>query len=385
MTSSKKKAIDSVKPKVLLKDILFNRAKVEQIASEIGRVYPSFKAREFVREVVSKFADLELKARISWIAECLKKYLPSDYIKAVKILIRALPEPNDSELSDGDFGDFIYAPYADFVANNGCTKKYLKVSLQALYEITQRFSVESAIRNFINAFPKETLKELLIWSKDSHYHVRRLSSEGTRPKLPWAQKIAISVAEPLMILDKLFSDKTRFVTRSVANHINDISKIDPEFAISTLIKWRKSGKQKENEMDYIIRHALRTLIKVGNPEAMKLLGFDHAPRVSVSKFFVEEKVKMNTAVEFSFSITSKVDTAVIVDYIIYFQNKVGKLGSKKVFKLKKLSLVKNKTEAITKRHMFRKNMTTRTLYPGKHEIELQINGKVFAKSTFFLK
>ena len=171
--------------KVLLKDLLFNKEKVEKIASAIQYTHRPFKKDDFVREVLARFPELELKARISWIAECLKKYLPNDYKRAADILIKALPAPNNPELSDDDFGDFIYAPYAEYVAKNGCTEEHLQFSLNALYKLTQRFSVEDAIRYFINAFPKETLKELLSWTKDSHYHVRRLCSEGTRPKLPW--------------------------------------------------------------------------------------------------------------------------------------------------------------------------------------------------------
>ena len=370
--------------KILLKDILFNKPKVLQIASEIRRVYPSFKTKAFVDDVVLKFLDLELKARISWIVECLKKYLPSDYKRAVDILVKALPAPNNPELSDDDFGDFIYAPYAEYVARNGCTKKYLQLSLNTLYEMTQRFSVEDAIRYFLNAFPSKTIKGLSKWSKDEHYHVRRLCSEGTRPKLPWSQKINIPITAPLPILDNLFSDKTRFVTRSVANHINDISKIDPDLAIDTLTKWRKSGKQKPQEMEYIVRHSLRTLVKQGNSEAMRMLGVSHEPRVSVANFKVPKMVKMNTALEFSFDIKADEDADIIADYIIYFQNKLGKLNSKKVFKLKRVSLAKGKSTVLIKRHMLREHMTTRKLFRGKHELGIQINGKSFGKKTFLI-
>lgn len=371
--------------KILLKDIFFNKPKIAQIASEIQRVYPSFKKNEFVRDVVVKFPELELKARISWITECLKKYLPSDYQRTVGILIKALPAPNNPKLSDDDFGDFIYAPYAEYVAKNGCDKEHLEFSLRAFREMTTRFSSEDAIRYFLNAFPAETLKELLSWTKDSHYHVRRLCSEGTRPKLPWSQKINIPITAPLPILNNLFSDKTRFVTRSVANHLNDISKIDPDLVIDTLTKWRKTGKQTPQEMEYIVRHALRTLVKQGNLKAMNMLGFSHTPQVSISKFIVPKQVKMNTALEFSFAIQSEEDTSVLIDYILYFQNKTGKLNSKKVFKLTKFALAKNKSVVISKRHMLREHMTTRTLYSGKHEIEIQINGKPLARKSFLLK
>lgn len=370
--------------KVLLKNLLFNKAKVEQVAAEVYRTYPSFKKDEFVHAVLQKFPELELKARITWMAQCLKQYLPSEYRQAVHIILSSLPMPNDPNLTDDDFGDFIYAPYAEYVAKYGCNEKDLRFSLKALYELTMRFSAEDAIRYFINAFPKQTLKELLTWSEDSHYHVRRLCSEGTRPKLPWSQKVTIPITAPFFILDNLFSDPARFVTRSVANHINDISKINPNLAIDTLTKWKLSGKQKPKEMNYMIRHALRTLIKDGNSEALKLLGVPHEPNVSVSQFNVPAEVKMNTALEFSFTIQAHEATEIIADYIIYFQNKLGKLNSKKVFKIKECSLSKNETSTLTKRHLLREHMTTRKLFRGKHELEIQINGKSYLKKQFFI-
>jgi 3-methyladenine DNA glycosylase AlkC len=374
-----------MKKKVLLKDILFNQTKITQLANEIHRVHRSFRKSDFVRSVVKKFPQLELKARITWIAECLQQFLVDDYKSAIEILMRALPPPNDPQLLDNDFGDFIYAPFAEFVAKFGCNKAHLKISLAALYEITQRFSAEDAIRYFLNAFPQETLKELKSWSKDSHYHVRRLCSEGTRPKLPWSQKINIPATAALPLLDNLFSDKTRYVTRSVANHINDISKTDPNLALATLIKWEKSGKQREGEMDYIIRHALRTLVKQGNPKALKLLGYSANSDVQVAKFRVPKRVKMNSVLEFSFEIRAQTPAKIIVDYTLYFRNKNGEMKNKKVFKLTKLELRSPTPVLITKRHMLREQMTTRTLYRGKHEVEIQVNGKKLLKGSFLLE
>ena len=367
-----------------LKDHLFNKIRIEQLVGEIHRVYPSFQKNEFVLKVVAKFPELELKARITWIAECLKKYLPGDYREAVSVILRALPSPNDPELSDDDFGDFIYAPFGEFIARYGCTKENVSISLDALYELTMRFSAEDAIRYFINAFPAESMKKLLVWSKDSHYHVRRLSSEGTRPKLPWSQKINIPVTAPIPILDNLFSDPTRYVVRSVANHVNDISKVDPELVIEKLIEWKRSGKQSAKEMDYIIRHSLRTLIKTGNPKAMKLLGVSHKVDVKLSNFKLPAKVKMNTALEFSFTIQSQEKASIIVDYILFFQNKSGKLNNKKVFKLKKFSVDKGESVTLAKRHMLKEQMTTRKLFRGKHEIEIQVNGKSLGKKSFVI-
>ncbi len=368
--------------KLLLKDQLFNRQKVSLLSDELHEAFPLFQKIKFVLEIVEKFPELELKARIAWMTKCLKKYLPNEYREAVAIILKALPKPNNPNLSDDDFGDFIYAPYADFVAQYGCTKENLAFSLKALREMTTRFSAEDAIRYFINAFPKETMKELQIWSKDAHYHVRRLCSEGTRPKLPWSQKINIPITDPLPILENLFSDRTRFVTRSVANHINDISKIEPDVAIDKLAKWKKSEKQKPEEMEYIIRHSLRTLVKQGNPRALNLLGIHHKPKVQISRFKVPAKVVINTNLEFSFLIKAEEDTTIVADYILYFRNKSGKSNSKKVFKLKKFPLNEGRSLTLSKKHLLRQFMTTRTIYPGKHQIAIQINGNVLVKKSF---
>ena len=370
--------------KFLLKDHLFNPTKVSQIAGEIFTVYPKFDKKNFIADVIQKFPELELKARISWIMQCLKKYLPNDYRRTTNILLRALPPQNDPQLSDDDFGDFIYAPYAEYVAKNGCTENELEFSLKALREITMRFSAEDAIRYFINAFPKKTLKVLLLWTNDDHYHVRRLSSEGTRPKLPWSQKINIPVGTPIPLLENLFWDQTRFVARSVANHINDISKIDPDLAIDTLSRWKKSGKQLPKEMDYIVRHALRSLTKSGYPKALKLLGVSREVDICVQNLWVPTKVKMNTALELSLTIYANENANIIADYILHFQNKLGELNRRRVFKLKKFLLTKGESIVLTKRHVLREHMTTRKLFRGRHELEIQINGKSFGKKAFWI-
>lgn len=371
--------------KFSLKDHLLNNQEVQRIALEIDAVYSNFDMNNFVHDTMQKFPELELKERINWIAQNLKKYLPQDYRKAANVLIDALPPINDPNKTDNDFGDFIYAPYADFVAQYGCTKKDLYFSLRALKEITQRFSAEDAIRYFINAFPQETMDELLKWTEDTHYHVRRLASEGTRPKLPWAHKISIQPEDALPILDKLYFDRTRYVTRSVANHINDISKTNPELVLKTLEKWQKSDKQAPKEMEYIIIHSLRSLIKQGYGPAFEFLGYKKKPNITVDKVALKSKnVKMNTPLEFTLTITAQEEEKLIIDYIIHYQNKNAQMKSKKVFKLKKLTLKKGQTIEIRKSHMMKEKMTTKTLYPGEHLLQIQINGSIVAEKLFVL-
>lgn len=372
--------------KFSLKDFLFNKEKVTKIAEEIYDVYPEFEKNKFIDLTLREFPKLELKQRIIHISNNLRKFLPDNYPTALSILLQALPKENDNTKTDNDFGDFIYAPYADFVAKFGRSEKYLDISLDALREITMRFSAEDAIRYFINDFPDKTFVKLLLWSHDPHYHVRRLASEGTRPKLPWAQKISTPISKTLLILENLYSDNTRFVTRSVANHVNDISKIDPDLAISILTKWQNSKRQNDEEMDYILKHSLRTLIKTGNTDAFHILNFSPDANIQIREF----ELKNNSYVmddNLEFSITLKADRTehVLIDYIIHFQNKKREMKSKKVFKLKILLLEKHKVYKITKKHKLKEIMTTRRLYPGTHKLDIQINGKIRGEKLFVLE
>ncbi len=372
------------KEKFSLKDHLFNEAKVQKITKEIAQVHSSFKKSAFVKETVQAFPNLGLKERIFHIREMLRKYLPEDYKDAIKVLLSSLPEELDPTKEDDDFGDFIYAPYGDFVATYGKDAKNLKISLQALHEITRRFSCEDAIRSFINNHQEETLKTLEKWTKDKNYHVRRLVSEGTRPKLPWSRKIGMSIEKAIPLLDELFYDTTRYVTRSVANHMNDIAKLDPKLVLTTLKRWKASKKQSDSEMNFIIKHSLRTLVKEGNVEAFSLLGFTQSATITLKNCTALEKAKVGDVLTFSFMLESDRDTEAMIDYVMLFQNKSGKQDSKKVFKLKKLTLTKGEKVEVAKRHPLRAEMTTRTLYKGKHTVIIQVNSKKLHEFSFDL-
>ncbi len=366
-----------------LKDQLFNREKVEWLSHQVAAAAPDFPRAEFCEKVLKAFPQLELKERITHITECLAADLPEDYPKALRIVLRSLPSELDPGKRDDDFGDFIIAPLGHFVATRGCDSRHLEKSLKALQEITKRFSAEDPIRYFINGFPGETMTFLGKCADDKNYHVRRLASEGTRPKLPWCQKIGIDYREPVPILDRLFADETRYVTRSVANHLNDISKLDPSLVIQTLQRWKKSGQQNEKEMAFIIRHSTRTLVKQGNIEALALMGFGEVPDITIKDCAVQTpRVKIGDALEFSIEIESHRDQNLLIDYRMQFAGD-GKPGGQKVFKLKQAEVAAGKVLKIRKRHPMRL-MTTRTLYAGEHRITIQVNGQDFDTLSFEL-
>lgn len=365
-----------------LKDHLFHREKVAYLAALLEAQAADFPTRRFVNEVTKKFPELELKQRIAWIAECLERHLPASFPEAVAQLVKSLPPPLDPSKSDDDFGDFIFAPLGEYVVRQGLSRDRLRCSLGALYEITQRFSMEDAMRSFIRQFPKETLRELTRWVRDPNYHVRRLVSESTRPLLPWSGRIDLPPETTLPLLDALHADTTRYVTRSVANHLNDLTKSHPELVMETLGRWHLKGRQNREELMWMTRHALRTLIKRGHPDALKLLGFDPAPQVTVSSLrLAKTRLKPGDTLEFSVEIEAKRDEALVLDYAIDFVKAGGK-RSVKVFKGAKLLVKKGETQTVSKRHKLHAQATTYQLYPGEHFLTLQLNGEVVGRVAF---
>ncbi len=366
-----------------LKDQLFNPEKVEYLADLITAVFPAFEQENFCKDVIAEFPSLELKARIAHISICLDKYLPDDYTAALEILLWALPPELDPNKTDDDFGDFIFAPHSFFVATNGCTVEYLELSLNALKTITKRFSAEDAIRYFLNKFPDKTLNFLQDCAADKNYHVRRLASEGTRPKLPWAQKLQLDYHQPLPILESLYADQTRYVTRSVANHLNDISKLDAPLVIELLQQWQSSKKQSASEMAFITKHSLRTLLKQNHSEALKLMGFGAAPKLTITEFSTSTpQIKIGDSFLFSVTIQSHKSQKLLIDYLMRYPQ-TGKKQSQKVFKIKQLELAENESITLKKTHPMRL-MTTRRQTLGIHEIIMRINGKNFGDLSFEL-
>jgi len=373
-----------MKEKFSLKDQLFNEVSVRKLSDEIHQVSSMFEKEAFYTEVLSAFPELALKERMYHIRDMLTKYLPQTYEEALSVILQALPEPLDTLKEDDDFGNFIYAPYGEFVVYHGCNVKYLNISLQALREITKRFSVEFAIRDFINDYPEETMDMLKACASSENYHERRLASEGSRPKLPWAKKLTIDYRNTVSILDKLYFDKTRYVTRSVANHLNDISKIDAALVLSTLKRWKASGKQEPKEMAYMISHALRTLVKEGNEDALELLGYKNLPKIILSELrLLQEEINVGEALHFEFQVEARESCKLMLDYIVHFKTKSGK-ASPKVHKIKKHSLKNKECITISKKHLFKAGITTRKLYAGEHKVELQINGKRYSLGVFNL-
>jgi 3-methyladenine DNA glycosylase AlkC len=259
--------------------------------------------------------------------------------------------------------------------------------------MTEFFSAEFAIRHFILKQPEQTLAILSAWLEHENHHVRRLVSEGTRPRLPWGVRLPIFIEQPervMPLLTALRDDEEEYVRRSVANHLNDIAKDHPQLVITTAQAWLDkaelntlTAKQKKQRIK-LIRHACRTLFKQGQPEVMALFGYQPASDVQCELISSQLKVPFHGEFEFAMQLvkSSAQDNLLMVDYVMHFQKANGK-QAEKVFKWIDRSFSEPITETINKKHSFKK-ITTRKYYPGPHKLEVKVNGIKKAQIEFEL-
>jgi len=362
-----------------LKDQLFNAQSVALLSNALSGALPGFNKNRFEQEVLKEFPNLELKARIDWMVSVLSEHLPGNFEAAIRILEKALPPPLDPNKSDDDFGEFIWAVPGEFVARFGCTTSNLALSLAFLQESTMRFTAENSIRPFLRHSPAETLAFVRQCAVHNNYHVRRLASEGIRPFLPWAERANVDPAEIFDILELLKHDTTRYVTRSVANTLNDLSKIDPERVIGTLTQWQQ---QPSDEINWVTRHALRTLVKQDHPGALTLLGYPTNPDFRVSAIAASTLVPVGENLNYQCTIKSNANQNLKIALRVYYLKANGS-HTTRVFAVKDAKAASGEKFQINKKILFRP-ITTRTMYPGEHHVEIVVNGIARGKKTFSL-
>ncbi|MFC1633858.1 DNA alkylation repair protein [Planctomycetota bacterium] len=355
-----------------LKDMFFTSSSIRAMADVLKCYYPDFDKKRFAGLVFDEgFESKELKARMRHTTECLRQVLPKSYKKTLAILKKAAPYVKGFEA--------MCLP--DYVELYGLDDWDL--SLDALALFTKYASSEFAIRSFIIKDPKRAMAFMKKLAGDKHPNVRRFSSEGCRPRLPWAMAIPAFKKNPsliLPILDKLRDDESEFVRRSVANNLNDISKDHPKLVLDTCEKWYGESEH----TDWIIKHACRTMLKAGDSRAMLLFGFGDPKNIGVKKFtFDKKKLAVGGNVQFSF--TLQVDTKkackVRLEYIVHFVKASGKT-SKKVFKITENTYSPDE-HTVKKKHSFM-DMSTRKHHPGEHRITIVVNGVEKAQKTLTL-
>ena len=356
-----------------------NAKVVSTISDEIKKIYPEFNSNEF-KKVSTTLSSLELKQRVLVLTQALKKFLPNDYMNALEVL-NALVQTKKLK-------GFELWPVSEYIAQFGLDN--FDDSILALYNLTPYFTSEFAIRPYIIRDTKRVLRYFKTWSKDKNFHIRRWVSEGSRPLLPWGQKLTPLIDNPaltLTLLENLKFDEELYVRKSVANHLNDISKFNPALVVATLKTWNKTSPiQHQEKINWITKHALRTLIKKGDSAALKLIGVSSAPAIELNKFKLSKKsYQIGERLEFDITLKSLSSKSqkLVIDYRLLFLKANGK-PSPKVFKLKTITLEPRGKLELKKTHSLKK-ITTMKFYPGKQGIALQINGIVHSELKWELE
>jgi 3-methyladenine DNA glycosylase AlkC len=361
-----------------LKEALFNQDTVTLFAKGIKNAYPAFDLSAFMKMVFDEGWDYRsLLERMHHVTQTLHQHFPDNYRQSLDILLEA-----QSHLAAGSFVNLVPA---DFVALYGLDDP--DVSIPALEKFTQLGSAEFAVRHFIVKYPERMMAQMLVWAEHEHPEVRRLASEGSRPRLPWGIRLFKLIDDPgpiISILEKLKVDESDSVRRSVANNLNDISKDNPEITIVVLQEWN-SNDGEDKRIQWITGHGLRTLVKQGNEDALELLGYPADPKIVVQHVRVEpSEIKLGDQVSVTFEVRSAGNSRknLMIDYVVYHMKANGK-QTPKVFKIKKVPIDPGQVIEVKKNHSFRP-VTTRKYYPGVHGIQPQINGKLFKRVDFEL-
>ena len=351
---------------------------VKRIADGLSSIIENFEPNAFSRDAQRGLETLELKARVNHIIAAMEKHLPA--FKLVAPALCRLPQHWNKGEANDPLSGFAAWPIIDYVAVLGIHSP--KLAFQTLEKLTPLFSAEFAIRPFIEKYPEQSFKQLKLWTLHKDDHVRRLASEGCRPRLPWGIQLKALVAAPgpiLPILETLKNDPSLYVRKSVANNLNDISKDHPETVLDTLESWHTPASSKETL--WIIQHASRTLIKQGNSRALALMGAKKA-LIKHEQLVCPISVVCGEALEFSLSLTSQQQQKLVIDYAIDFLRSNNQ-HNRKVFKLKTISAKKGEEVSVRKSYSF-KAITTRRYYPGEHKLHIQVNGKIIASANFEL-
>jgi len=352
---------------------------IRAMATELKRNYPEFAEKEFCDNVIPAIKPLELKERVRFISHALKKLLPDDFELALRILL----DSTQSEKKTGGLSGFQAWPFTQFIEDFGLN--FPITSLEALKEITRAMSAEFAIRPFLMQDLELCLPILESWAEDKNVHVRRLVSEGTRPLLPWGQRLHHLQKNPeicIGLLRKLRHDGELYVRKSVANHLNDISKSHPDWLIKELHQWKKEFPN-DPKILWIIKHACRSLIKLGHPEALSLHGYK-PPLLASPSVKVSPKILIfGESLSIRFTAKAKRTEGWLIDYAVHHRKHNGRLKAK-VFKWTRKQMSKGETLSLSKLHRL-VPISTREYYPGTYLIEVFVNGKAVARTSFRLR
>ncbi len=358
----------------------FDAAAAARLAAQVAAAWPPFDQRRFVDLATRDLDALEFHNRVRRFTDALTDELPADVPQALDILTRSLPPvlPDCEAVTDG----WLQWPVGQFIADHGVP--HLDESMHAMTELTMRFSSEFAVRPFLEQRPAEVYPRLLALTAHPNAHVRRWCSEGSRPRLPWGKRLTALTADPSPswpILEALKDDPELYVRRSVANHLNDLAKDHPALVVARCKAWLAGASA---ERRWVVKHALRSLVKAGRADALGLLGFAPAGAVEASLVASPRRPRIGGAValEATLSHGGRGKLRLVVDYVVHYARPTGKVSSK-VFKWTTVELRGGEQTSLRKSHPLR-HASTRTLHAGEHRVELQVNGRRLAEARFRL-
>ncbi|MFE9424256.1 DNA alkylation repair protein [Kitasatospora sp. NPDC006697] len=348
--------------------------RIARIGREMQAACPGFDAASFAAQVNADLPALELKARIARTAEGLHQHLPVTGPTALDALLRSLPATPEAAGAESDFGLYIYAPHSAYVAAHHLHPERLDHAYSALATLTPYFSAEDAVRSFLNTYPQQTLAAAASWAAASDHRVRRLASESLRPHLPWSAGTGLPADTALPLLDVLYADSSRFVTTSVANHLRDIARTQPDLVLATLARWRAEGRATAAELAFITREALKARLKDGWPPAYTILGYDPQAAVSVSPLRLPHtQYRLGDNLAFEADLTAPTDTLVHVMYVLT-RSDPGTAAREKVAHLTRATVKAGAPLHLAKTHLL-KSTGTAALAPGSYHLALQVNGR----------
>ena len=359
----------------------FGESVPRAIAAMIRAVHAEFPHDDFLADVRKGYAALSLTQRGFHIAGALRKHLPQEYPRAVRILVESASQPHEHRASGG-MAAFLYMPHLFFISQHGL--EHFEDSMRAQHALTQRFTAEFSVRAYLEKHPARTLALLREWTRDPSEHVRRLVSEGTRPRLPWAPRLRAFQKDPrpvIELLELLKDDPSLYVRRSVANNLNDIGKDHPDLLVATAKRWLKNATP---ERRWIVNHALRSAIKRADAGALGALGYGGKAAVSVRQVAITPaRTRIGGRVKISFVLVNKLAKRqrVMADLVVHFVKARG--TGAKTFKLKAVELPPRGSVALGKQIAL-KQLTTRKHYPGVHRVEALLNGQRVKLGQFAL-
>ncbi len=359
-------------------DELINPTVIAQLRTSLQDVAPG-SGLSHLKNSAALVAGMRLRDRVDIVRDALVADLPRDFASTRTIIHEALDDPLLTGWMIWPVSELITAKALD----SGTIEDF-DAAMETLALLTDRLTCEFAIRAMIIDRPERALQHAQDWTQHENEHVRRLATEGTRLYLPWAKCVPWLVANPRetrAILDASYQDPAEYVRRSVANHLNDLSRVDPKALIETATAW--VGNADENTA-WVLRHGLRTLTKQGHAQALALLGFS-GDDLSISEpQLASDRIAWNGEIAFTTQVTNHGDAEanVAIDYSIGFLRANGSHGSK-TFKLATRKIGPGETVTLGKTHSFRP-ITTRKYYPGVHTLTAQANGKKSAQTDFML-